>query len=101
MLIVIGVRAIDTPAIRAVWQTSVQTRTIMLVTFIGTLVVPVQYAVLIGVALSVVQYTFSSSLDARVVTLTRDDQGRHVEGEAPAKLPDSACMFRSSVSSRP
>jgi SulP family sulfate permease len=88
MLIVVGVRAIDAPAIRAVWQTSVQTRTIMLVTFIGTLVVPVQYAVLIGVALSVVQYTFSSSLDARVVTLTRDDQGRHVEGEPPAKLAD-------------
>ncbi|MEI7814056.1 MAG: SulP family inorganic anion transporter [Coriobacteriia bacterium] len=90
MLVVIGVRAIDAPAIRAVWQTSVQTRTIMLVTFIGTLVVPVQYAVLIGVALSVVQYTFSSSLDARVVTLTRDEQGNHVEGEAPAKLPDDS-----------
>jgi SulP family sulfate permease len=90
MLIVIGVRAIDVPAIRAVWQTSVPTRTIMLVTFIGTLVVPVQYAVLIGVALSVVQYTFSSSLDARIVTLTRDDNGRYVEGEAPDHLPDNA-----------
>ncbi len=86
MLIVIGVRAIDVPAIRSVWQTSVPTRTIMLITFIGTLVIPVQYAVLIGVALSVVQYTFSSSLDARVVTLTRDDEGHLVEGEAPAKL---------------
>jgi SulP family sulfate permease len=90
MLIVIGVRAIDAPAIRAVWQTSVQTRTIMLVTFIGTLVVPVQYAVLIGVALSVVQYTFSSSLDARVVALTRDDEGHHVEGEAPEKLAENS-----------
>ena len=38
MLIVIGVRAIDVPAIRSVWQTSVPTRTIMLITFIGTLV---------------------------------------------------------------
>jgi SulP family sulfate permease len=90
MLIVIGVRAIDVPAIRAVWQTSVPTRTIMLVTFIGTLVVPVQYAVLIGVALSVVQYTFSSSLDARIVTLTRDDNGRYAEGEAPGKLADNS-----------
>ena len=90
MLIVIGVRAIDVPAIRSVWQTSVPTRTIMLVTFIGTLVIPVQYAVLIGVALSVVQYTFSSSLDARVVALTRDDEGHFVEGEAPAKLADNS-----------
>ena len=90
MLIVIGVRAIDVPAIRSVWQTSVQTRTIMLVTFIGTLIIPVQYAVLVGVALSVVQYTFSSSLDARVVSLTRDDEGHLIEGDAPAKLPDDA-----------
>ena len=90
MLIVIGVRAIDVPAIRSVWQTSVPTRTIMLVTFIGTLVIPVQYAVLIGVALSVVQYTFSSSLDARVVALTRDDEGHFIEGEAPTKLADDS-----------
>jgi SulP family sulfate permease len=90
MLIVIGVRAIDVPAIRSVWQTSVQTRTIMVVTFIGTLIIPVQFAVLVGVALSVVQYTFSSSLDARVVTLSRDDEGRVIEGEPPAKLPDDA-----------
>ena len=90
MLVLIGSRAIDVPAIRAVWQTSVQTRTIMLITFIGTLVVPVQYAVIIGVALSVVQYTYQSSLDVRVVSLTRDDQGRYVEGEAPERLQDDS-----------
>lgn len=90
MLIVIGVRAIDVPAIKAVWQTSVPTRTIMLVTFIGTLVIPVQYAVLIGVALSVVQYTFSASLDAKVVMLTRDETGHHIEGEAPTTLADNS-----------
>ena len=90
MLIVIGVRAIDVPAIRSVWQTSVQTRTILLVTFIGTLVIPVQFAVLLGVALSVVQYTFSSSLDVRVVTLTHDDEGRVIEGDPPDRLPDNS-----------
>ena len=90
MLVLIGLRAIDLPAIRAVWQTSPQTGTIMAVTFVGTLVVPVQYAVLIGVALSVVQHVYSSSLDVRVVALTRDTRGRLIEGEAPAKLADSS-----------
>ena len=90
MLVLIGSRAIDVPAIRAVWQTSVQTRTIMLITFVGTLIVPVQYAVIIGVALSIVQYTYRSSLDVRVVSLARDDQGRYVEGEAPESLPDDS-----------
>ena len=90
MLILIGVRAVDIPAIQAVWQTSLQTRTILAVTFLATLVVPVQYAVLIGVALSVVQYTYSSSLDVRVVALTRDGQGRLVEEDVPAKLADNS-----------
>jgi len=90
MLILIGARAIDVPAIRAVWQTSMQTRTIMLVTLVGTLVIPVQYAVLIGVALSVVQYVYSSSLDVRVVTLTRDAAGHLIEGKAPTALADDS-----------
>ena len=110
MLVLIGSRAIDVPAIRAVWQTSVQTRTIMLITFIGTLVVPVQYAVIIGVALSIVQYTYRSSLDVRVVSLTRDDQARYVEGEAPESLPDDSitvlrclreCLLRGHRCDRP
>jgi SulP family sulfate permease len=90
MLVLIGIRAVDVPAIHAVWQTSVQTRTIMLITFVGTLVVPVQYAVLIGAALSVVQYTYRSSLDVRVVSLSRDDQGRYVESDPPESLPDDS-----------
>ncbi len=88
MLVVIGVRAIDVPAIKAVWHTSFPTRIIMLVTFIATLVVPVQYAVLIGVALSVVQYVYSSSTDIRVVALTKDAENRLIEEEPPASLPD-------------
>ncbi len=88
MLVLIGARAVDIPAIRAVWTTSFPTRIIMVVTFIATLVVPVQYAVLIGVALSVVQYVYSSSTDIKVVALTRDAQNRFVEEEPPASLPD-------------
>ena len=88
MLVVIGVRAIDAPAIRAVWQTSLQTGVIMFVTFVATLVIPVQYAVMLGVALSVVQYVYSSSLDIRVVALARDEEGRFAEEEPPSALPD-------------
>jgi SulP family sulfate permease len=90
MLVLIGARAIDIPAIKAVWTTSLPTRVIMLATFVATLVMPVQYAVLIGVALSVVQYVYSSSTDIRVVALTQDAQGRFVEEEPPASLPDRA-----------
>ncbi len=90
MLVLIGARAVDIPAIKAVWTTSFPTRIIMLVTFVATLVVPVQYAVLIGVALSVVQYVYSSSTDIKVVALTRDADNRFLEGEPPASLPEHA-----------
>ena len=88
MLVIIGVRAVDLPAIKAVWQASPQARVIMLVTFIATLIIPVQYAVLLGVGLAVVQYVYSSSLDIRVVAYVRDAEGRFAEEEAPSSLAD-------------
>jgi SulP family sulfate permease len=60
----------------------------MLITFVATLVIPVQYAVLLGVALSVVQYVYSASLDIRVVALKRNREGRFIEEESPSTLPD-------------
>jgi SulP family sulfate permease len=89
LLIIVGVRAVNVPAIRTVLQTSVPSATIMTLTFAATLVVPIQYAVLLGVALSVVQYVYSSSLDIRVVELTPDHRGRYTEGPCPAELPSN------------
>ena len=90
LLIIVGIRAINVDAIRTVLQTSLPTATIMVVTFIATLVVPIQYAVLLGVALSVVQYVYSSSLDIKVVSLTHAASGRYAEGPVPGTLPSHA-----------
>jgi len=90
LLVIIGIRAIDLPAIKSVWFTSLPPRSIMLVTFVATLVVPVQYAVLMGVALSVVQHVYSSSLDIMVVRLHRDSAGNLVEEAAPDAVSDNS-----------
>jgi len=87
LLIIVGVRATNLPAVRTVWQTSVPSRAIMGVTFIAMLIVPVQYAVLMGVALSIVQYVYSASLDVRVVRLRPLPEGGFAEEPAPAVLP--------------
>ena len=42
------------------------------ITFVAVLMMPIQYAVLLGVVLSILQYVYSSSLDVRVVELVRD-----------------------------
>lgn len=90
LLVVVGVRSIDVGAVRTVWQTSVPSRTIMAVTFAAVLVVPVQYAVLIGVALSIVQNVYSASLDVRVVALSVEPDGSLSEHTAPELLPGDA-----------
>ena len=88
LLVIIGIRAIKPGAIRTVWQTGLPPRIIMLTTFVAVLMMPIQYAVLLGVVLSVLQYVYSSSLDVRVVVLEPNPDGTYAEKPAPEVLPD-------------
>lgn len=90
LLIIVGVRAVNLPAVETVWQTSVPSRAIMGVTFIAMLLVPVQFAVLLGVALSFIQHVYSASLDVRVVALGLKPDGFLAEEPTPETLPDHA-----------
>lgn len=90
MLIVVGVRAIDLPGMLDVWYASKESAAIMAITLGSMLLMPVQYAVLLGAALSAVQYVYSSSKDVRVVALERTPEGRWAEHEPPATLPSNA-----------
>ncbi len=88
LLVIIGVRAIKAGAVETVWQTSVAPRAIMAITFVAVLMMPIQYAVMLGVIVSILQYVYSSSLDVRVVELARADDGTYAEQSAPEVLPD-------------
>lgn len=90
ILIVVGVRAIDVPGMLDVWNASKESAAIMAITLGSMLLVPVQYAVLLGAALSAVQYVYSSSKDVRVVVLERTTEGRWAEHEPPETLPSNA-----------
>ncbi|TLM99020.1 MAG: SulP family inorganic anion transporter, partial [Actinobacteria bacterium] len=87
VLIVVGARSVDVDAVRTVWHTSLPARAIMTATFVAMLLVPVQYAVFLGIALSVVQYVYSASLDVRVVRLRPLPGGSYAEEPPPAVLP--------------
>jgi len=50
--------------------------------------VPIQYAVLIGVVLSTIQYVSSASLDVKVRSLVPAGDGRFREDDPPRRLPD-------------
>jgi sulfate permease, SulP family len=51
-------------------------------------VLPIQYAVLVGVLISTVQYISSASLDVKVRRLVREGEGRYREEDPPERLPD-------------
>jgi sulfate permease, SulP family len=88
LLIVAAAEALHPAAFMEVWRTNWASRLIMLLTLILTLTVPIQYAVLVGVVLSTIQYVSSASLDIRVRRLVREGEGRFREEDPPARLPD-------------
>ena len=61
-------------------------RGILLFTFALTLVLPVQWAVLLGVLLAMGQYIYQSSTDLRLVELVEQPDGTFVERAAPTRL---------------
>jgi SulP family sulfate permease len=58
----------------------------MLVTFVSTLVMPLQYAVLLGVAVSILLFVFQQSNKIRVVEWIVGETGWPVERPAPKKI---------------
>ena len=89
LLVIVGIRAMNVGAIETVWQTGRPARVIMGMTFIAMLVTPVQFGILFGVGLSVIQHIFNASLDVRVVALSLQPDGALVEEPGRATLSDS------------
>jgi SulP family sulfate permease len=86
LVIVAGVQMINMNSIQTVWQTNTVSRTIMLVTLGSTLVMPLQYAVLLGVAISILLFVFQQSNKIRVVEWVVGETGWPVERPVPKKL---------------
>ena len=86
LLIVAGIEAIKPARINDVWHSGWEPRVILLSTFVATLVLPVQEAVFMGVALSMLHYLYASSVDVRMVGLTPLDNGSFAEHPAPTQL---------------
>jgi len=83
LLIVVGFQTIKPTAIKTVWQTGRIPRAIMLITLAGTLMMPLQYAVLLGVATAILLYLFQGATRIRLVELVP------VKGAFPREQPVS------------
>jgi SulP family sulfate permease len=87
LLIVIGFRTLKLGQVVTVWKTGPVQQTVMLLTFVAGLLVPLQYAVLMGVGLAVLLYVFQQSNRVRVVAWRVAPGQYPVEGEPPAEVP--------------
>jgi sulfate permease, SulP family len=70
LLILVGYRTLKVEQVRLVWQTGPTQATVLATTFVLTLIIPLQYAVLVGVGVSVILYVVGQSNRVRVVRLT-------------------------------
>ena len=86
LLVIAGYEAIKFEDIEDVRDTGSGPRYTMAITFLATLVVPIQYAVLLGVVLSILIYLYRSSTDIRLMQLLPQPDGTMIEREAPLSL---------------
>ncbi len=87
LLIVIGVATIKPERIMSVAKTGAVPLTVMSITFGLTLLVPLQYAVLVGVGISAILFVIQQSTRLVTKRLVFHDDGRVEETEPPATVP--------------
>lgn len=87
LLIVVGVGTVRPSRINSVVKSGPLPAAIMTVTFALTLVIPLQFAVLVGVGLGIILYVADQSNHIRVRELTIEPDGRTRELDPPTDVP--------------
>ncbi len=87
LLIVIGCRTFKLSQMTSVWKTGLTQQIVMLLTFIACLLMPLQYAVLIGVGLAVLLYVIQQSNRVQVVAWRMEPGQYPLEVEPPKEVP--------------
>lgn len=87
LLIVIGFRTLKPDRVEMAWKTSLESRVVMVITFAACLVMPLQYAVLVGVALSIVLFVVRRSTQVTVKEWKWKPGELMVEQDAPKMVP--------------
>jgi SulP family sulfate permease len=86
LLIAVGIQSLRPAAIKTVWDTGLPSRVAMGMTLASTLILPLQYAVFVGVAISIMLHTLQSSARVRLVEFLPVEGGFPIERDAPKQL---------------
>jgi SulP family sulfate permease len=86
LLMIVGFRTIKPADIKAVWKTGTTQATVMTVTFVLTMIIPLQYAVLVGVGISMILYIINQSNRVTIKRWVPDGQGNMRETDPPESV---------------
>ena len=87
LLILVGFRTIKPDDLRSVWKTGTVQKAVLATTFVLTMVIPLQYAVLAGVGLSAILHVVRQSNQITIKRWRLDPDGNLIETDPPAQLP--------------
>jgi SulP family sulfate permease len=88
LIVIVGISIVNLPRIQNAWHTGRAPTAIMFITFIGTLLMPIHYAVFLGVFLHILLYVFQSAEAVRVEQIVILEDGRYAETAPPEQIPD-------------
>ncbi|MDE0609852.1 MAG: SulP family inorganic anion transporter [Anaerolineaceae bacterium] len=92
-LIVAATSLIRPDALRMAWRVSVASRSAMVVTFMSTLLFPLEYSVYIGVFLSLLLYVWTSASNLQIRRLVETGDGQFREEGVPDELPGNEVII--------
>ena len=87
LLIVIGFRTFKPEQVRMVWKTGLVQRVVMGITFFFCLLIPLQFAVLVGVAMSLLLYVIQQSNQITIKQWKETEGPYPIEQDPPETLP--------------
>lgn len=87
LLMLIGYRTIKPADLQSVWRTGAVQKVVLVTTFALTMLIPLQYAVLVGVGLSVILHVVRQSNQISIKRRRIDPEGNFIETDPPARLP--------------
>ena len=99
LLIVVGIRTVKPERIATVARTGRVQQAVLAVTFVLTMLIPLQYAVLVGVGMSMILYVIRQSNQISLVWLRLDEEGHFIDEEPPAVLPPDTVLVLEPVGS--
>jgi SulP family sulfate permease len=86
LLMLIGYRTVKPADLVSVWKTGVVQRVVMPATFVLTLLIPLQYAVLAGVGMSLALHAVRQSNQITIRRRIHDSEGQLIEVDPPSVL---------------